>query len=300
MSIKIAYSGVMGGQNGFTKALASVCDHFIDIPVSQANTGLKSLESVDIVFLQPQNTGIAADTLQHLKNIGAWVCNWTGDLRDNTPAYCFEYAKYVDITCFSNMRDVVTMREAGYQSDFLQIGADHENYYPDTGIQKDIPIVFMGNNYGHFPLSNYRKQMVLELKREFGNDFKAYGIGQPDGNFMGNQKGEADIYRRAKIGINLSHYDCDRYTSDRMFRMLLSGVCVLSHNYNNWQKDFIHGDNILIWNDFNHLKDLIKIALSDNLIINNIASEGHNLAFEKYTFKSMCENIIELWKANKK
>lgn len=288
--MKLIYSGVMTGKNGFTDALRQVFTQVVDIHGNQLHT----IIGADIVFLQPQDKGIDIETLRNFKRNGAFIINWTGDARDITPAYCFDYAKVVDLTCFSNMRDVDTMRTAGYKSEFLQIGYDPAIYYPDTSVQKDIDIVFMGNTYGHFPLSGLRSEMVRELKRVYGDRFKSYGIGQPDGNFMGNQTGEADIYRRAKIGINLSHYDLPRYTSDRMFRMLGSGVCVLTHKYQSIDRDFDMRD-IMMWKYFSELIFIINTLLRQEDGREIISKQGHQLALNEYTFLEMAKNIKKLY-----
>lgn len=287
--MKIVYSGVMSGKNGFTDALRKVFDEVIDFPIHHLN----DVSSADIVFLQPQDTGISIKALQHLQALNTFIINWTGDARDTTPNYCYEYAPYVDLTCFSNMRDVENMRKLGFNSDFLQIGYDPQIYYPDPNIIRDIDIVFMGNNYGHFPLSGLRKQMVTELKRVYGNRFKAYGIGQPNGNYMGNQKGEADILRRSKIAINLSHYDLPRYTSDRMLRSLGSGCAVLSHNYRDLGLDF--SNNLKVWNNFIDLKETIDELLSEPIELNWNASCCHFEALNNHTFEHMALNIKKLY-----
>lgn len=292
--MKCVYSGVMNSigksENGFTKAMRETFEEYEEVTAS----GLFNVTSADIVFLQPQDDSVPISALQHLKNIGAWVCNWTGDARGTTPVYCYNYARYVDLACFSNMRDVHNMRSVGYKSDFLQIGADPEIYYPDNSITKDIDICFMANNYGHFPLSGIRKQLVAELKQTYGDRFKAYGIGMPDGNFMSNQKGEADIYRRAKIGINLSHYDYERYTSDRLFRMLNSGVLVLTHEFKGIYEDFNPHD-FGIWRNLDELKAHINYYLADDEARTKIAANGHQKALERYTFHHMAENIKQLY-----
>lgn len=296
--MRVAYAGVMespinGTPNGFTKAMASVFDEYVEIPMSNVNAGFQGLKQVDLVFLQPQDSGISAETLMHLKSIGAFIVNWTGDCRSIIPPCYFEYAKYVDLTAFSNMNDVNTFRSLGYKTDWLQIGYDPAIYYPDETV-KDIDVVFMGNNFSHFPLSGYRREMVAELKRVYGDRFKAFGSGQPDGSFMGDQKGEADIYRRAKMGINLSHFNYERYTSDRMFRLLGSGLLVLSHEYKGIYEDFNPHD-FGIWQDFEQLKSLIDHYSVDDEARIKIANNGHQKALDNYTFHHMAANIKQLY-----
>lgn len=299
----VVYCGVMQSPsksqyNGFGAAMSQLFDEYIEIPIQSANVDLRALNHVDICFMQIHDYGIEPETLQHLKNIGCFTINWVGDARNNTPPYCFEYAQHVNLSCFSNMKDVRFMREMGYKSEFLQIGADNAIYYPDIEVTKDIDIVFLANRYGHFPLSGMRDELVKELKKTYGDMFKAYGINQPDGNFMGDQKGEADIYRRAKIGINLSHYDYERYSSDRLFRMLLSGVCVLSHNYNGIEQDFVKGKEIDWWNDFDELKMQIEYYLN-KFNRHNLEWMGLDLGLREFTFTRMAQNILQLYNEHK-
>lgn len=302
--IKAVYIGVMqsqsGQQNGFTAAMSQVFDEYIEIPMSDSNRGLRGLKpgDIDLVFLQPQDGSIASETLQHLKSQNIFVINWSGDVRSQIPTCYFEYAKYIDLTCFSNMNDVKTMRSLGYDAEFLNIGYDPAIYYPDNSIEKDIPICFMGNNFGHFPLSGLRIEMVRELKCVYGDDFKAYGSDMPDGSYMGNQKGEADIYRRTKIGINLSHFDYERYTSDRMMRLLGSGLLVLSHEYKGIYEDFNPHD-MGIWRNFDELKSHIDYYLANEDARMKIANNGYQKAITKFRFVDMAQNILELYNQHK-
>ncbi len=300
--LKVCYIGVMNsiGQspNGFTKAFLNICDY-------KEVYNLNQIENCDLLFIQTQDTGLDINELIKLRSRGVFIINWTGDARNTTPLYCFEYAPYVNITCFSNMRDVYNMRNAGYNSDFLQIGFDENIYFPCSSIEKDIDIVFMGNHFGHFPLSGLRQEMIKELKRIYGDRFKAYGINQPDGSLMGNQKGEADIYRRAKIGINLSHYNYERYTSDRLFRMLGCGICVLSHEYNGIEQDFrtttsegTNWNNLLPWNSIDDLVKTINFVLQNDTTRIGISNNGAKLAHSKHTFVNMANDFIKLYEQN--
>lgn len=250
----------------------------------------------DLCFIQIQDKGIKKEAIEALKENGAFIINWSGDLRNRTPDCYFEYAQMgVDLTCFSNMQDIENLRKCGYQSEWLQIGASTEIYTTTGEVNHVADIVFFGNSFGHFPLSSLRKDMVNDLKRTYGDNFKAFGSGMPDGSYMGNQPGEAAIYRGAKIGINLSHFDSPRYTSDRLFRMLCSGIMVLTHDYNGLFEDFTPGRELVTWNNIDHLKELINYFLQNDSLRQQIANSGHELALQKYTFKAMAENILQLY-----
>lgn len=247
----------------------------------------------NLTFIQIQDRGIHREAIQALKANNSFVINWSGDLRQRTPDCYFEYAAMgVDLTCFSNMTDIENLRKCGWATDWLQIGASTEIYNTTGPVNSICEIAFMGNVFSHFPLSGLRREMVKDLKRTYGDRFKAFGAGQADGNFMGDQHGEAAVYRGAKIGINLSHFDAPRYTSDRMFRMLLCGTCVLSHIF---QENDGYGLGIGWWDSIETLKKQINGLLADEPFRKSIAQAGHELAMSKYTFAKMGENVLELY-----
>lgn len=272
----------------------------IDIPVQHKDLNNEIIRVAnevkpDLSFIQIQERGISREAIQALKANQSFIIQWSGDIRHNLPQCYLEYAEWgVDLTCFSNMRDVENMAMYGFKTSFLQIGYSVEIYNNTGPINHQADIVFFGNSFQHFPLSGLRKDMVNELKKIYGNNFKAYGSGMPDGSKMGDQHGEAAIYRGAKIGINLSHFDSDRYTSDRLFRMLGCSVCVLSHNYKGCLTDFKNKE-VVFWDDFNELKHHINLLLSNEQLRQEIAKAGHELALKEYTFERMGERIIELY-----
>ncbi len=289
--MKIAHRGWMQTplghpDNGFTKALRKVCDTLIE------TNDITTIDSCDLLFLQPHDYGINIGQLARLKAAGAVILHWIGDARDTTPQYCYDYAPFVTVTCFSNMRDVRNMQAAGWDAAYLQIGADPEIYFPNYQTPKHIDIVFMGNNHASFPLSDYRMEMVHELKRTYGERFKSYGHGMHDG-YISNQHEEAEVYRRSKIGINLSHYDYERYTSDRMMRMLCSGVCVLSHRYTAMEEEF--NGEVVVWDSLDELKNQIDSLLANEVKRQEIATAGYLLALKDFTFDAMVRNIMKIY-----
>src|ERR1700692_1287654 len=114
--IKASYCGPMSGYNGFTKAFAKEVFEFQDA------SHISMIDGSDLVFLQPQDSELPIAELQRLKANGSFIILWSGDARNATPPHYIDYAKYIDLTCFSNMKDVRFMRELGFKSEFLQIG----------------------------------------------------------------------------------------------------------------------------------------------------------------------------------
>lgn len=291
------------GKNGLTDALRKVCDQYEEVATSDPEMNAKICHLLDsfnptIVWIQIQNEGITEETLQKLQASQAHVINWTGDVRAPIPDFYFHYGEYVDVTCFSNMHDVKIFNKYGYRSEFLQIGFDPEIYSPEGEKKQVEDIVFMGSNTRGFPLSQYRAQMVQFLKQTYGNRFGVYGngwMGLESGNYMGDQHGEAAVYRGAKIAINCSHFNYERYSSDRLFRALGCGVCVASHKYKGVTQDFIEAKELMLWDDFDQLKVVVDAMLFDETWRNNIAAAGLEVGKKYFTFIKMCENIVRIY-----
>lgn len=258
----------------------------------------------DLVFLHVQSPGVY--TSQVLANLPGFVVNWTWDYRDPTPEWMVKCGKSVDLTGFTNETDVKIMRDLGMNASFIQSGFNDEVFRPDGPVGEYPEIVFMGNNYPKedytFPLADFRTDMVGKLRSKYGNRFGVYGFGWGNDmmNFMYREKKEAECYRSCKIAINLSHFDADRYTSDRMLRLMGSGAFCLSKWYPGIEQDFLDKINIGVWNDLDELTSKIDYYLEHKDERMNIAMAGCVLAHKKYTWHKMVDNIKGLMKTTER
>lgn len=247
----------------------------------------------DIVFMQIQSEGaISLETMKYISKVK--VINWTGDIRVDTPRWMQEIAPYC-ISSFSNMKDVRFMLEGGFRSEYLEIGYDQSIYTPIGETATCPDIVFMGNNYGtSFPLSSFRYAMVKRLKQEFGVNFGVYGNGWSggNGNLNHSQKEEAKYYRGAKIAINCSHFKEERYSSDRLLRILGTGCFCISHRFP--KMDYVDGKDLVTFDNLDELVVKIKYYICHENERNKIADEGRELVLGRNTFKHQVQNIITL------
>jgi spore maturation protein CgeB len=149
-----------------------------------------------------------------------------------------------------------------------------------------------------FPLSGYRKEIVLALYNEFGNSFGAWGMNHKisEGTTNFSQEYEAAIYRGAKIGVNVSHFNYGMYSSDRMFRMMGSGVFCLSHYFDGIEDMFTIGKHLDVFHSIDELKERIRYYMDNPMLRNSIAENGANHVLMNYTYDHMVNNIIELSK----
>jgi len=161
----------------------------------------------------------------------------------------------------------------------------------------------LANNYGSyaFPLSKERIELVEYLKHNFPTEFSLYGVGWPecDGNLNSSQYEEAEHYRGSKIAINISHFNYDRYSSDRLLRILGTGVMCLSKRFENSEMRFEDGIHLKYWDSFEQLGNLIKHYLSNEADRKLIAKWGCSLVHSRYTFENLILNIKRLYEQYK-
>lgn len=188
----------------------------------------------DLVFAQThQSEVISPQTYKVLRDGGAFVVNWCGDVRDPLPP-CYErIAKAVNVMAFSNYTDVETLCARGYDSRYLQIGYDPDIYHPGDNTQDRSGVVFMANHYeGRFPNTPLRRDVAQRLKHEFGHHFMLYGSGWGiPGVLPAHPQDEAEIYRRSLVAINVDHFTRPYFASDRILRATASGCAVVGMEY---------------------------------------------------------------------
>lgn len=301
-------------QMGLRRALSNHFDYkeitWLVKDIKTLNEGIKgSMPYYDILFCQIQTPGILeATTFMEWYKHGKIVFNFTGDVRQPLPQWYWDLAPYC-ITLFTNNNDVELLINRGFKSYYFQIGYDELIYHPEKNNEHDLSdkfnIVFMGNNYlnNKFPLSTFRTEMINKLLEEFGNDFQLFGSNWPkafnaiDLNF--NQQKEAEVYRKCKIAINLSHFNLKNYSSDRLFRIGGSGAFCLSHNFQGFIMEY--GMPELAWDNINDLKNKIKHYLQSDFepIRKDLSLKFHNFISANYSWEKRIQQLKEIYDQNK-
>lgn len=279
------------------KAFLSNSTDYIELSTGEKDVNQKAIIMAkafkpDIIFMQIQAANIIhIETVKELKKTGAFVINWNGDIRDQTPGWMIDMASHIDKTLFSNLRDSKNVVNGG----FLEIGYDAEIYKPSGEILNLPEIGFFGNNYGStkFPLSKMRIQMNNLLQKHYGSKYGVYGNNWYNSkvNFNHSQAEESKAYRGIKIGINLSHFDEPNYSSDRILRIMGSGCFCLAKEYRDMP--YINGNHLRTWKSFKELINLIDYYLENETERIEIAKRGEQFVRQNYTFDNMVKNIIK-------
>ena len=284
------------------------CTNWVMKPERQKDFEEKCVELgrwSDIVFVQTQTIDILTlPIVKRMKQVNPRVkiYFWSGDVREEIPKYFTDIASDV-VSLFTNDTDTHKMREMGFKSEYLQIGYPENIYSPNGHVQVAEPIVFMGNNYYDlkqskpgFPLSKDRQDMAFFLKENYGDKFGLYGNG-----WMGLESGsitdgikESSIYRGAKIGINYSHFNYSRYSSDRLLRIMGSGCFCLSHKYQDIEKDFTIGTHLDVFETLDELKEKIDYYLEHEDERVRIAKAGAEYVLKTATWDKRIQQLLKM------
>lgn len=292
--------------NGFQRPMREIAGNgYWELKSSAPNFNYELKELVrqhnpDIVFIQLQQEGILDPQTAYDISRKSFVINWTGDVRSHTPPWFFTVGRNIQLTTFSNMVDVKNCLSQDIKADYLEIGIDPDIYkYRNLVKRDDLQIVAMFNDYNaQFPLSGYRRDLVRALKDHFGSRFSVFGVGwgsTGSGNLNGSQLDESITYNQAKIAINCSHFDYERYSSDRLLRILGSHTFCLSHNFTGIEQDYQIGKHLDVFNTIPEMIDKCNFYLANESLREEIAMNGGKHCHENFTFANMAENIVQLY-----
>lgn len=276
----------------YTLGLQKTQEHFL---------AMLERDKPEYTFMQLQNSvnmnvPMIREMAKHTK-----IINWTGDVRQTKEWYDWFEAigREIFLTLFTNETDVEVLRARGVRTDYLQVSAD-DGWYKKRPKAVALPeIVFCANHAPQFPLGQYRLNVVRVLKQVYGERFQVFGHGWHTAGvqtrFVGNAE-EALIYSNAKICLSVSSFNLKRYHSDRLLRIMACGSMAMSHDFQDYQKDFTDGHDIVV---FKNLQDLVEkcdhylLAESERKVI---AENGYNNFREKRTWDARCKELIQILK----
>jgi len=230
-------------------------------------------EQPDLIFLHIQSSTVLNTLIvDQLQRIGETVIyNFDCRVKEEM-GWLYDLVPYVKLVCFSNLDDVMYCRARGhYNTMVLQSSADYEVYRPlenKSAIPKEFrhDIVFIGNKSEgtnlNFPEEKARTEMVQFLEKEYGDKFKAWGMGWKFSRIVNRQE-EVSIYNGCKIAITQNNFNRADYQSDRIYRAMGCGAFTLIQFFPNVNKHF-NNEVAGAWISHSMLKEQIDKYLSDD------------------------------------
>ena len=255
----------------------------------------------DLIFLHFNHTSevLSFEYYEALKKL-AKVITYTEDVRQDISIF-EKIAPVVDWMIFTNIDDVETLSSKGINNSFyLPVSYNDIWYRKQPKTEKDYgEIVFIGNNYVNtnmgeeFPNSKQRQEMIAALKKEFGDKFQAYGLGQE--NAMLNPQQAVECYNNAKIAITHNNFTRKGYQSDRGLNAMGCGCATLMQWYEGFQNDFPAGIGAT-WRTEKELIYLCKCYINMDSDREQLSNYQYKLATENHTWKQRTSDILEIIK----
>lgn len=256
--------------------------------------------SPDIIFIHCNNNSEAFDvaTYKRFSEL-AYTIVYTEDVRKDI-TWFETLCPLVNLTIFTNLDDVETLWGKGIKNVIHQpVSYNHIWYKKQPKTERNYgDIVFIGNNHVDtnldFPNAQQRVETIAALKKEFGDKFQAYGLGQE--NKMLNPQEAVECYSNAKIAIGHNNFTRKGYQSDRCLNAMGCGCATLMQHYEGIEKDFPN-INSWSWRSIDELIALCKLYLkleSGELYLeNNLSSYLYKTTTEKHRWVNRCNEIKE-------
>jgi hypothetical protein len=161
---------------------------------------------------------------------------------------------------------------------FWPLASDEKLFLENTGSDKDIDILFIGNRYG------IRGKLVKYLFKQ-GIPVTCYGSGWPNG-FVNAEQNVA-LSKRAKIilGVGAIGHSSDVYTLKlRDFDALMTGALYITHRNPDLLQLFQEGEHLECYETPKELSGKLTYYLKHSEKCSEIGKKGNFLAKTKHTW----------------
>ena len=264
----------------------------------------------DWVWLHLQDSEvIEAPTLLELRRLfpKAVLTHWTGDVRNSVSPYLSSICKAAHLTLISSVGQIPMFKEAGASDvQYCQVAVDWDEDVrgmvgaPPRWAVPDV--IFMGSYYpagvagSLFPGTVDRIKMVNLLMKTLGRKFGVVGRGWPPGTpVLGhcNVKEQYHIWKRAKVGINVNHYnDIEGYYSDRQLIAMVSGTPLVCKYIPGLEREFENGKHCLWYKELDELPVLVQKLLDDPDLRARIGTAGRLEVMRNHTWLARLIDLI--------
>jgi hypothetical protein len=273
-------------QPGLARALRSIADGYAEVDwtaceqigpeaVRAAMRACAAMLRPTLVFLQIQRrSSITPDVIAELRGLcdpDVVIVDWDGDQHHDADSperlWFRELGAACDTSLVVNTAHPAVYAGLGVRNPgYLQIGIDPLLYHPHAVPTPGTPaVVMLASSYGGYPAYSRRRELVVLLEKWYGaGGFGIYGSGWtgPCSLPFLHQDQEAGVYSAATSAISMSiRNDLPRYTSDRLFRALASGACVLVERFPDMEGlGLVDGVNCRAWSGWGELENHIVQA----------------------------------------
>ncbi len=253
-------------------------------------------EPINIFFSYLSGNWIYPDVIAEINKLGIITINFSFD--DKLKFWGFqtkhgltgnaEIAPEFDIciTCQCST-DVSKYVYVGGNPLFFPPAANPETF-KQSNVQKDIPISFIGQNYG------MRAEFVKRLLKQ-GVPISVYGRGWPSGELSFIQK--QDVLSRSLINLGFGYID-DSYTivgfKERDFEVPLTGGLYLTTYNPDLESCYLLGDEIECYKSFTDLLHKTQYYINHPQEAKRKGLAGRDRVIQDHTWQARFSMIVDL------
>jgi hypothetical protein len=235
----------------------------------------------DIVYIHSGCLPIEDVQLLREETDALWV-QWTGDYRPEELEPITRYRDVVDITMLAGWK---SGQYKGHNLKWLPHGVADWQYREIN--QAAEGIIFIGNNYRHFPGGEERFQLIDELYKR--KDFVIWGSGWPTSQSI-NFKNTPDAYNKCKYGIGGNIYnDAYKYFSNRPQCAMVAGCCYIMRWVPGLDEIFEDGTDCFFYKENEEAIKLINSIPEWRRL--EVAIRGQTTAWRSFCY----DNIVDMF-----
>lgn len=243
----------------------------------------------DIVLVHHNRSMMTREFWQRLHR-RCFITWWMNDERYPPASWMLTMVKYVDLWLVASIDSAEWLKEIGCDARYLIMGYTRQ---VDPQLERSINLCFTGQNSGErFPLSFFRRQTVCSAKRMLGPDFHVYGRGW--GGIAERKKISDRVYRRAKMGLSVGHYNTRGTYSNRMLSIMGHGALCLCHRTDGLEEIFTDGEHLVYFNDIDELVMSYRYYMDHPQELADIAARGRRFVETTMRWKHKGRQILAL------
>lgn len=241
-----------------------------------------------------------ARAIRHACPDARWV-NWNGDVWPgvlNDGDY-ISVLSHCDMVTVVNASIISDLRARGIKRvKYWQIGYEPEGvgYEPDDNTPRH-DVVFLGNNYS--PERRAFGDFLKSLHCDVGLYGGGWLPGESNGQNLYDFRSGCKIYRAAKVALSDSQWPhaARGFVSNRLFQAMAAGGALLLQQHFDGMEDLLgleHGKHLIVWKDYDDLRDKITYYLEHEDERAKIARAGQHEILKKHSFHARLRELFDM------
>jgi len=228
----------------------------------------------------------------------ATLVNWNGDVYDRSnDAVYIQTLKPFDLQTTVNASAIEGYEAKGIKTAYWQVGYEPDGigYEPDENTPHH-DVIFMGNGY------RIERHVFGAYIQSLPCDAAIYGDFYPDGwakpSTLYDFRYGCQLYRAARIALGDSDWSKEGgkgFVSNRPFQAMAAGGCLMLQKWFDGCEEYLNlidGKHLVLWHDYDDLRDKVLYYLSHEDERQAIAKAGQLEVLRHHSFDARVQQLL--------